>query len=392
MRATTSLAPVSVPCMDPKPTPRGSRVAALDGLRGLTILMVILGHYVFIWPELGLASTPVVQGLFMGGAVDIFFIVGGFVVTRGLLRERENGVLDPLRFYLRRMVRLGVQLVPLAIVILLIHTYDSTDTSTTGDTIASVTNVLTYTWNHYAIDNIATARPDLGHLWYLSVQQQAYLVLPLVILVFARFRRLLVALLAVATVLTVINRYRVVDEDGWFTASLLTTTRVDGLLLGVLVAVCLPVLSRWKTWSSRLLAASAAALVILIGVHDEFGPLAFLSGWGILFTLASTCAVAALVSGGATGPVGRALGHGWLTTLGNASLPLFVWHVPVFLTLARHTGSWHPAVRSAAAVAVLVVVVVLAQRFIEEPTRAWLRRSPRFRTPTPPELNSSPLP
>ena len=377
--------------MDPQPTRTGSRVEALDGLRGLTILMVVLGHYAFIWPEMGLASTPVVQGLFLGGAVVIFFIVGGFVVTRGLLRESEGGGLDPLRFYFRRLVRLGVQLVPLAIVILLIHAFDPTDPSGTRDTLASVTNVLTFTWNYYAIDNISTARTDLGHLWYLSVQQQVYLVLPMVILVFARFRRLLAVLLVAATVLTVVNRFRVMDEDGWFIASLLTTTRADGLLLGVLIAVAMPHLARVTRWSSPLLMASLGALVILIMVHGEFGPLAFLEGWGLLFTLASTGAVLALVSGGSTGPLGRLLGHRLLTGLGNASLPIYVWHVPVFVTLTRHTGEWHPALRTAVGIAVLTVVVVVAQRYIEEPTRAWLRRSPRFHTPTSP-MSSRPVP
>ncbi|KGN42881.1 acyltransferase family protein [Knoellia aerolata] len=366
--------------MDVTRTRTGPRVAALDGLRGVTIIMVILGHHSLIWPNMALAAVPAVDGLFLGGAVVIFFIVGGYVVTRGLLAERERGALDPLKFYLRRILRLGVQLVPLVLAILMIHKFDPTDPSRSSDTLASIANVLTYTWNYYAIDNVFSARGDLGHLWYLSVQQQVYLVLPLAVLLLGGLRRGFAALLLVGTVAITINRFRVLGDDGWFTASLLTTTRADGLLLGALIAVTLPFLTRWAKWSSTALGLSATAMVALVLLHASFGPLSFLKIWGVMFAVAATVAVTALVVGGPLGMVGRILGTRWLTAVGNASLPLFVWHVPIFVTIARHTPEWSPSLRSIVGLAVLVAVTILAQRFIEEPTRRWLRDSSRFRS------------
>lgn len=364
-------------------TPSGPRVAALDGLRGVTIIMVVLGHHSFIWPDFALAAVPALGGLFMGGAVVIFFIVGGYVVTHGLLAERERGNFDPLKFYLRRILRLGAQLVPLVFAILCIHRFDPTDPSGTSDTLASLANVLTYTWNYYAIDNVFTARGDLGHLWYLSVQQQVYLVLPIAVLLLGGFRRGFAALLAVAAVAVTINRFRVLGDDGWFTASLLTTTRADGLLLGAIVAVTLPFLTRWARWSSIALAISAAVMGALVLLHTSFGPLSFLTAWGVMFAVAGTVAVTALVAGGPTGLVGKALSTGWLTAVGKASLPLFVWHVPIFVTLSRHTLEWDPLLRSGLGLIILIAVTVTAQRFIEEPTRRWLRESPRLRSRPP---------
>jgi peptidoglycan/LPS O-acetylase OafA/YrhL len=354
----------------------------MDGLRGITILMVVLGHYTFLWPDLPFASIPIVQGLFMGGAVVIFFVIGGFVVTRVLLRELAVGTFDPIRFYGRRIVRLGVELVPLVLVILFIHAYDSTDPSNSGDTWASVTNILTYTWNYYAINNVFSARGDLGHLWYLSVQQQVYLVLPLAVLLLAKFRRTFAVILVALSVLVVINRFMVLSTDGWLKASLLTTTRADALLLGVLIAVGLPLVSRLRLYAAHVLAASLGVLTVLVMVHGFFGATSFLSGWGLAFTAVATSAVGALASGGPTGRVGQLLAGRWLVSLGNASLPIYVWHVPVFVTLARHTAGWHPGVRTAVGLLILTIVVALAQRFIEIPTRAWLRTSPVFRATT----------
>ncbi len=78
----------------------GRRLLALDGLRGLTIVLVVLGHLsAFLWPLEGIRSTPWLRGLVAGGAVPVFFVVSGYIVTAGLLRDDARGSLDPVRFY-----------------------------------------------------------------------------------------------------------------------------------------------------------------------------------------------------------------------------------------------------------------------------------------------------
>lgn len=373
--------------MDAQPTRTGSRVAALDGLRGITIILVLLTHSWIIYPKETIEAIPVVRGLFHGGTVTVFFVVGGFIVTHNLLREREHGVLDPVRFYLRRIVRIGVQLVPLIVALLVVHRLDPTDTASASTTNRSVVGVLTYTWNTYLVDHALEARGDLGHLWYLSVQQQVYLVLPLAVILLAGFRRLFAVALGVATVLVVVNRYLVLQDDGPWTASLLTTTRADGLLLGALIAVLLPrlgLLGRRDRW---LVPACLAVLGVLVLVSPELPQDQYLREWGLAFTLGSALLVATLVQGMADSPLPRPsasrafLEHPVLQWLGNASLAIYVWHYPLFWAVSRHTQDWSPGSRTVVAVGLLAVVVYAAQRFIEEPTRRWLRHSTLFRSP-----------
>lgn len=383
--------------MDAQPTPRGSRVGALDGLRGITIILVLLTHSWIIYPKETIEAIPVVRGLFHGGSVTVFFVVGGFIVTHNLLREREHGVLDPVRFYLRRIVRIGVQLVPVVVALLVVHRLDPTDTASGSTTNRSVVSVLTYTWNTYLVDHALEARADLGHLWYLSVQQQVYLVLPLAVILLAGSRRVFAVVLGAATVLVVVNRYLVLQDDGLWPASLFTTTRADGLVLGALIAVLLPRLGLLERRDRWLVPACLAVLGALVLVSPELPQDQYLREWGLAFTLVSALLVATLVQGmSGDSPLPRPsasrafLEHPVLQWLGKASLAIYVWHYPLFWAVSRHTQDWSPGSRTVVAVAMLAVVVYAAQRFIEEPTRRWLRHSTLFRSPPRPAGSDEP--
>ncbi|KRF24826.1 acyltransferase [Phycicoccus sp. Soil803] len=383
--------------METQSTRPGSRVAALDGLRGITIILVLLTHSWIIYPKETIEAIPVVRGLFHGGSVTVFFVVGGFIVTHNLLRERERGVLDPFRFYLRRIVRIGVQLVPMAAAVLLMNRLDPTDATSDGTTQRSLVSVLTYTWNTYLVDHALEARADLGHLWYLSVQQQVYLVLPLAVILLAGFRRVFAVGLGVAAVLVVVNRYVVLHDGGTWPASLLVTTRADGLLLGALIAVLLPglgLLARRDRW---LVPGCLAVLGGLVLLSPELPQDQYLREWGLAFTLVSALLVATLVQGmdghSSVPPRTTARGfleHPALQWLGNASLAIYVWHYPLFWAVSRHTQDWSPGSRTVLAVALLAVVVYATQRFIEEPTRRWLSRSTLFRSPPRPTGSEEP--
>jgi peptidoglycan/LPS O-acetylase OafA/YrhL len=62
-------------------------------------------------------------------------------------------------------------------------------------------------------------------------------------------------------------------------------------------------------------------------------------------------------------------------------LAIYIWHYPLFWAVSRHTQAWSPESRVVVTLALLAVIVVAAQRYIEEPTRVWLRRSSWFRAP-----------
>ena len=70
------------------------------------------------------------------------------------------------------------------------------------------------------------------------------------------------------------------------------------------------------------------------------------------------------------------------------SLAIFVWHLPIFTVVARHTGDWDWLTRSVLGTAILVAVVVLTHRWVEEPTRRWL--ATHLRAPEPPDQPTEP--
>ena len=98
------------------------------------------------------------------------------------------GSLDAARFLLRRLVRLGAQLVLLSAGARAVQVLDPTAPGTMLTLVQNLGHMLTFTLNLLPLDRTTPLRADVGHLWYLSVQQQCYLVLPLFVLAFARRR------------------------------------------------------------------------------------------------------------------------------------------------------------------------------------------------------------
>jgi len=354
------------------------RVEALDGLRGLVIISVAANHFgSVLWPRGWVYDIPVVNGLLGSGAVSVFFVVGAFIVTRGLLRESERGGMDPLRFYLRRMVRLGPQLVILclavAVVLLLENDEDSGRVMTTN-----ALHVLTYTYNLFGSEHFFDVRSELGHLWYLSVQQQCYLVLPLLLAVLARRRAILVGVLLVLAALVVWHRDAVLHDRSWVFASTLTTTRADGLICGVVMAVALPWMSRVREWG-RVLWVSALVLVALKLVLPELSSFAYLGTWSVLFTVTAGIVVVAIWQATEVTRTLRVLAWSPLQWLGKASLSIFIWHLPVAIVLERHTPGWPWALRTLLALSIIGVVAVFMDRYVDDPIRRLLATRGVFR-------------
>jgi len=342
------------------------------------IVSVVINHCVgVLWSRGPIYDIPVVSGLLGGGAVIVFFVVGGFIVTDGLLRERRRGTFDPWRFYLRRLVRVGGQLVAVCAVVSIVLSLDP-DTPAGIDISANVLHVLTYTFNNFVSDDPYLVGSEFGHLWYLAVQQQCYLVLPLVLAVLGRWRPVLFALLVAMMVAIYVHRQNVLDDRGWVVASSLTTTRSDGLIWGVALAVALPWLSRITSWR-RVLWVSGLVLVALKLVLPELGTYDYLRSWSIPFTLVAGIVVVAIWLLPAPTRVSRALEWPPLRRMGKASLAIFVWHLPIIVIVARHTGGWSWVERSFVSLVLLVVVVWASERWIDEPIRKLLANRPVFR-------------
>lgn len=363
---------------EPTATAARPRVAVLDGLRGIAIVLVVLSHLGKVWPEQRRSDLGPLEGLFTAGSpgVTIFLVVGGFLVTRSLLTARQrDGLRGPVVSFGRRLVRISLQVYLLLAAIAVVAEVDATDPNTPEATQGSLVAVATYWWNEYVRRHALDARSDLGALYYLSIELQFYLVLLALVLVLGRSRRTIAIILAAAIPVVTVWRWHVVETQGWFDASLLTTTRIDGLLWGALAAL---VVDRARTWRVPASAVVGGALLVVAGVvvSCSFYDIdAYFKVQGLV--LAAACGLFVLASAFSLDEQAyavRALSDHRLRWLGAASLTIFLWHVPVFEAVMRHTPDWHPLPRTLVALGILAALVVVIERHVARPLTQWSAR------------------
>ena len=104
----------------------------------------------------------------------------------------------------------------------------------------SARSIVTYTWNWYVKDNSLVARPDLGHLWYLSVDMQVFLLVLLLVWLLHKKPWALIGTLAVILVMVFAWRTHVYQTEGLYQALLRTNARMDAPLAGALAACLTP--------------------------------------------------------------------------------------------------------------------------------------------------------
>ena len=372
-----SLPAVSSAAATPVSTP--ARVDVFDGLRGIAIVLVVLSHGWTIWPSSYTLSHRPLSTLFASGnfAVSIFFAVGMFVATLGLIRKAQSPAgLHPLVETLRRYVRLTGQVGFLLVVLVLVTVFDDTDPNTDQGTRSSILRVLTYTWNWYLQKDAYDARADLGHLWYLSVYLQAFVLIAVVVWLLRRRPAWLVVVLATLLVGYEVWTAHVYATEGIYQALLRTSVRIDAPLTGALAAASLPFLSRLRPYAGWLCAVSVLALVPLAYLTT---PNAGYFGWpGYLTDAALFGFVVGAVLGPVPRPVAAPLGFAPLAFLGSRSLGLYIWHYPVFYFVSRHHVDWHWGWRAALAIGLMLACVIVSERLVENRVQRALQ-SPGWR-------------
>ncbi|HVX05048.1 MAG TPA: acyltransferase [Rhodanobacteraceae bacterium] len=168
----------------------GNRIPSLDGIRAISILLVLYGH---------VSSTrdfPVSivgkYGSWFGDVahlgVLVFFVISGFLITSLLMREREaTGTISLKRFYLRRVLRIFPAFYAF-ILVLAIAVWLGAIHLTARDFAFELT---------YTVNYVPNPPWRMGHLWSLSVEEQFYLLWPLTLLVLRKRRALIVAIAAI---------------------------------------------------------------------------------------------------------------------------------------------------------------------------------------------------
>ncbi|MCY7401779.1 MAG: acyltransferase [Nocardioides sp.] len=374
----TSLEPTARP--DPDPALR-SRLDALDGLRGIALVLVILSHCWILWSFETIDDSSVWRPIFRSGnfAVTIFLVVTGYLTFRSLsahgLVNMRIGVSLVRR--VMRVAPLTLLVVPLVIVAS-VFSDDPTPRETNWQTLI---HIWTYTWNWHVQTDAIESRWDLGHMWYLSVDMQAFVVMAVVLYFVRRRPAAQIAVLGGLLLLLTWWRMHVAEVEPVINVLLRTTARMDAFVVGLTIGVVLSVLPKHSIpapWPSVTAAASALMLPPLLWFcsTDE----RFLH-WGVtLLELDLALLVAAAVLG-AKGL--RVFVAGPLTFLGRHSLPIYIFHYPVFAAVESHTKDWGWQARTLVAAIVTVLVCMAAHYLVERHvarllTRPfWARFTPR---------------
>ncbi len=216
----------------PSSAPASSRIPSLDGLRGIAILLVLIGHGGYVFPD-GLAPCLPYAGNGPLG-VSIFFVLSGFLIYRLSVRELEQtGSFDWRQFYLRRVLRIFPCFYFYLLVVLLLLGLGQL--TLTGSALLSAA---TFSLNYRHLWDHATQLHDyfvIGHYWTLALEEQFYLTWPLLMLLFIRRRLLtvLVLIMLLAPVLRIVCYY--VTPGSRAQLNMMFHTAFDAIAAGVLL-------------------------------------------------------------------------------------------------------------------------------------------------------------
>jgi peptidoglycan/LPS O-acetylase OafA/YrhL len=355
-----------------------SRVAVIDGLRGVAILLVVLSHLTAVWPADERLPLGPGEWLFGSGnvAVSVFYVIAGFLASRSLMRGYDlHGVAGAATAFIRRWLRLALQVWFLLACVFVMSRVDPTDPYSDAASLDSILSSATHTFNTYVAHNALIARSDIGALYFIDIDVKFFVVATLVVCAFGRSRRALVGLAVVATVLCWGWRWYFAVHHDWFSASLATPVRMDGLLVGVLGGLVSSRIRLDPLRAGQLVGALALVVggVVLAGpflpilaYYSWLGPAVDLAVVGILLVVTRP---ASILSGSLAA---SALQHRTLVSLGARSLSIFLWHLPIFFAVARHTPSWSPALRTLVAVVATTIVVIIVEALVARPVTRWV--------------------
>jgi peptidoglycan/LPS O-acetylase OafA/YrhL len=356
-----------------------SRVRLYDGLRGFAIVLVVLSHGWLVWPIDWIDHHAWVRPLFRNGntGVTVFLVAGGFLMTRALTARRELVRMRPDTALVRRIARVGPSLWLFLAVVVLVAALDGSTETWHADVGASVLHIVTYSWNWYVQAHLLQSVPDFGHLWYLSVDMQAFLFMAAVLYL---LRRRPVGLLwTLGGLYLLFTWWRFHMEAGLeplIIVLLRTTVRIGPFVLGVLAASALPLLARVR-WQPRVLSwvstLALVAMVPLLFVCDRDEEYLRWGGTAVEWSVAVFFTAIAL--GGTSRLLDGVAGNRVMVWLGRNSLLLYMWHYAVFRSLVRHTPSpeWSWQARTAVALVLTVAVCLAADWLLERRVRRWLR-------------------
>jgi Predicted acyltransferases len=359
-------------------------ISALDGLRGVAVIGVLLFHGEHL------------KGGFLG--VDLFFVLSGFLITSLLLAEHRGADTIALgAFWARRARRLlpALALMLFGVILYTALYADPTALSNIRDDALSTVGYVA-NWRsvfaHQSYFNLFIARSPLEHTWSLAIEEQFYVVWPLVVVGVARFTRrrpIAPTIFAVAVVLDVGSfalMTALYNPQNTARVYFGTDTRAGALFAGIAVAAAIATWGHLRGTFARVALEGAACAAILgmaalwSQLHGE-APRLYHGGF-VAAALGAAVIIMAAVHP-RRGPIAIALSFAPFRWLGIISYGLYLWHWPVdvFLDGDRAGVSGWPlfALRTAVALAIAIASYV----WVERPIRRGAIAGRQWRWVTP---------
>jgi peptidoglycan/LPS O-acetylase OafA/YrhL len=310
-------------------------IAALDGVRGVAILLVLLFHFGLFGHGLPPATAQIdkmFHALFQVGwvGVDLFFVLSGFLIT-GILCDSKDEAGYFRNFYIRRCLRIF----PLYYATLVIFLVCLPRLVPFDDGIQYVTRHSLWYWSY--LTNVLVAWQGwyvsgvLDHLWSLAVEEQFYLVWPFVVLICSRRQLWQVCVAAIVGGLVARIVLRLLGYE--IAASVLAPARMDALAVGAAIALIARQpegLFRAASIASKVMALSGVGLTLTFVLSEDLrqNAVAASIAYTLLAALFGSFLVTALTSSPST-YLRRGLTSPVLLFLGKYSYALYVFHYPL---------------------------------------------------------------
>ena len=363
----------------PSSTDNTHYLAFVDGLRAVSILAVVGFH----------VGMPGFSGGFVG--VDIFFVISGFLIINQIREGLEAGRFSILNFYVRRVLRiLPVFLLVLLCVFILAPFILPTPDVYLDFALAAVTaplmasNVLFFLRQGYF--DLAADQKPLLHTWTLSVEEQFYLVTPLLLIAIFHLgkRRFGILAAAIAIGLAVVSLAGAVaytSTSGRNAAFYLAQWRAWEFVAGGLIAGPLLAAMRRAPRVIVEIIGVLALIAIVVAVTAYDSRMAYPSWRAVLPVAGAALAILA----GLTQPrivVARILALRWLTAIGLVSYGWYLWHWPIlsFIRVSR-LGEASLAIDLLGGGVLGFLLACASYRYVELPVRRWRRSIGEIKRP-----------
>lgn len=342
----------------------------LDGVRAVAVIAIIIYHLNPQW----------LSGGFLG--VDTFFVISGYLITSLLLTEYHNtGKIELMSFWLRRVKRLipAVIFLVMGVIVLSLIFMPTEIQKVRADSIAAIFYVSNWWYIMQNVDYFEQfAVQPLKHLWSLAIEEQFYLVFPIVLLSLLSFIRRLKSIRIIFLILLVISMIAMmvlyVPNENVARVYFGTDTRIQTLLMGVLLALVWPpfqlkakVNRQMRTMIDTAGVVGLAILFICFKFVSETNSILYYGGFFLIST------VTLLVIASSVHPSGyfaKFLGNKVFTFIGSRSYSLYLWHYPI-IVLIHHQfvqGQIPPLVY-VVEILLMVLMAEFSYKFIEQPFR-----------------------